>query len=115
MSHQGQVVMKVTVRIACMALILSLVLMTSQLLATPYLPRSDNGFIEAMLDEKIVVQGYLGTHVLELIGVCTWCEVGMQVAVRFLSVTRAELVQTETAIAKPPVNVFILIDGRDQP
>ena len=73
--------MKVSSIIVSMTLILSLALTTSQSLATPYMPRSDNGFIEAMLDEKIVVQGYLGTHVLELIGVCTWCEVGMQVAV----------------------------------
>ena len=115
MSHQGQAVMKVYSIIVSMTLILSLALTTSQSLATPYMPRSDNGFIEAMLDEKIVVQGYLGTHVLELIGVCTWCEVGMQVAVRFISVTRAELVQTDTGIAKPPVNVLILIDGREQP
>lgn len=106
--------MKVVMRIVCMSLILSLAFISADSSATPYLPRIDNGFIEAMLDEKIVVQGYLGTHVLELIGVCTWCEVGMQVAVRFISVTRAELIQTDTGMAKAPVNALILIDGRDQ-
>lgn len=104
--------MRATVISACLFMILSLALFPSQ--SHTYMPTNDNGFIEAMLDEKIVVQGYLGTHVLELIGACSWCETGVPVAVRFLSVTRAELSQTDSGIPKPPVKTMILIDGREQ-
>ncbi len=104
--------MNATIRILCLTVILSLALFPSESLT--YLQRSDNGFIEAMPDERIVVQGYLGTHVLELIGVCSWCEVGASVTIRFLSATRGELILMDTGIRKPPVPVFILVDGRDQ-
>lgn len=79
-----------------------------------YLPANDEGFIEAIVDENIVVQGFLGTHVLELLGVCSWCEVGTSVAVRFISHTRAELREAETTIRRPPIRVFIIRDGRGE-
>jgi hypothetical protein len=77
-----------------------------------YLQVKDEGVIEAIVDENIVVLGFLGTHVLELLGVCSWCEVGSSVAVRFISLTRAELIDTETRISKPPVQTLIIRDGR---
>ncbi len=79
-----------------------------------YLPKTDDGFIQAILDDNIVVEGFLGTHILELVGVCSWCEVGSSVAVRFISATRAELIATESTIKRRPVLTIIIRDGREQ-
>lgn len=77
-----------------------------------YLPVKDVGFIQAIVAENIVVQGELGIHVLEIIGACSWCEVGASVAVDFISSTRAELIQTEFSFFKKPIKAFIIKDGR---
>ncbi|MGD9817655.1 MAG: hypothetical protein AB7V04_03045 [Desulfomonilaceae bacterium] len=77
-----------------------------------YLPVKDVGFILEIVDENIVVQGELGIHVLEIIGACSWCEVGAPVAVDFISSTRAELIQTEFSFFKKTIKAFIIRDGR---
>ena len=73
----------------------------------------DVGVILSVSDERVVIQGEMGLHVLELVGVCPWCEQGASVAVNFISHTRAELILTDVPTRKTPVYTMILRDGRE--
>ncbi len=77
------------------------------------MPNRDEGVILWMSNEKMVIKGLIGTHEVELLGVCSWCQVGVSVAVRFISLTRAEIVEPESKMPRPPVKVLILKDGRE--
>lgn len=74
---------------------------------------SDSGPIEAVDGDRIYVKGNRGVHVLETIGVCHWCEVGLTVLVTFKSLTRATIKPYVNTMGRRPVPVFIIHDGRE--
>ena len=43
----------------------------------------DAGIIERIADDRIYVKGEFGDHVFEIIGICSWCEEGLEVSYDF--------------------------------
>jgi hypothetical protein len=80
----------------------------------PFGNSTDNGFIVSMDDFNITIQGELGRHEFEILGPCTWCELGEEVQVNFLSVSRASMTPGSSPYPKPPVNLIIIRDGREE-
>lgn len=80
----------------------------------PFGNSTDNGFIVSMEDFNITIQGELGRHEFEILGPCTWCELGEEVHVTFLSVSRATMTNVTSPSPKPPVNLLIIRDGREE-
>jgi hypothetical protein len=74
----------------------------------------DSGPIETMSDGFIYVRGNSGMHVLEPVGVCLWCEPGLQVLVTFIGFTRATLKPFSRRVRARPLKVLVIKDGRDQ-
>ncbi len=73
----------------------------------------DGGPIKTIVDDKIYVQGSLGSHVFEPIGVCSWCEEGVEVLITFSGYTRATLQPKSESFHGRPVPVLIIKDGRE--
>ena len=73
----------------------------------------DVGVIEEMSEGNIYVRGSHGRHVLETLGTCLWCEVGMEVLVSFEGFTRAKLSPYSESVQGRPVRVFVIRDGRE--
>lgn len=73
----------------------------------------DVGVIEQMSEGNIYVRGTHGRHVLETLGTCLWCEVGMEVVVNFEGFTRAKLSPYSESVRGRPVRVFVIKDGRE--
>jgi hypothetical protein len=74
----------------------------------------DVGVIESMNEGYIYVRGNYGTHQLELLGTCLWCEVGLEVLVTFQGFTRATLAPYSRTPLGKPVKAFIIKDGREE-
>lgn len=74
----------------------------------------DSGPIEAMEGDRLYVKGSRGVHILETIGVCHWCEVGLTVLVTFTSLTRATVKPVVNSMGRRPVSAFIIRDGREE-
>lgn len=72
----------------------------------------DSGPITLISEEKVTVVGNLGTHVLEPIGDCTWCEVGLEVLIEFRDLTRAVIKPHDESSVARPIRAFIVVDGR---
>jgi hypothetical protein len=73
----------------------------------------DAGVIEDMSEGNIYVRGSHGLHVLEALGSCLWCQVGLDVLVTFEGFTRAKLSPYSESVRGRPVRVFVLRDGRE--
>ncbi len=73
----------------------------------------DAGIIERIVDDQIYVRGDLGEHVFEPIGICSWCEEGVEVSVTFKGYTRATLEPKSTSFRGRPLQVLIIHDGRE--
>lgn len=73
----------------------------------------DSGPITAIDEGIIYVTGNKGEHSFEPIADCTWCEVGMEVSIRFHGVTRATLKAFNDPTRLRPVQTFIVKDGRE--
>lgn len=103
--------MKKLIPALCFALIASLVLVDVQdARRVDY----DSGPIESLDEGLILVKGNRGVHVLEPLGVCFWCEEGMEVLITFLGFTRATLKPYSRSIRGRPIKVLVLEDGREQ-
>ncbi len=74
----------------------------------------DVGVIEDMSEGNIYVRGSHGLHVLETLGSCLWCRVGLDVLVSFEGFTRAKLSPYSESVRGRPVRVFVLRDGREE-
>ncbi|MGO9568570.1 MAG: hypothetical protein ACLP5H_13610 [Desulfomonilaceae bacterium] len=74
----------------------------------------DVGIIEQISEGNIYVRGNYGLHVLETLGSCLWCEVGLEVIVSFEGFTRAKLSPYSESIRGRPVRVFVVKDGREE-
>ena len=74
----------------------------------------DVGAIVDMTEGNIYVKGNRGTHVLETFEPCLWCEVGLEVLVRFEGFTRATIAPYSKSVFGGPVRVFVIKDGRDE-
>lgn len=72
----------------------------------------DSGPIALISEEKITVQGNLGVHVLEPIGDCTWCEVGLEVLIEFQDLSRVVIKPYNDSSFARPIRAFIVVDGR---
>jgi hypothetical protein len=73
----------------------------------------DVGVIEEMSEGNIYVRGNHGRHVLEALGSCLWCQVGLDVLVNFEGFTRAKLSPYSESVRGRPVRVFVVKDGRE--
>jgi hypothetical protein len=51
----------------------------------------DSGPIASIVDDTVYVEGNNGTYELQLLGLCTWCEEGLEVLIRFDSVAKASM------------------------
>ena len=67
-----------------------------------------------MSEGAIYVKGRRGVHVLEPLSDCYWCEVGLEVSIKFTGFTRATLSPFIGSGRVKPVGVLILRDGRDE-
>jgi hypothetical protein len=74
----------------------------------------DVGVIEEITEGNIYVRGNHGLHVLETLGSCLWCEVGLEVIVIFEGFTRAKLSPYSESIRGRPVRAFVVRDGREE-
>jgi hypothetical protein len=73
----------------------------------------DGGVIQRIVDDRIYVKGELGNHVFEPIGVCSWCEEGVEVSIAFKGYTRATLQPKSLPFPVRPLPVLIVRDGRE--
>jgi hypothetical protein len=73
----------------------------------------DGGPIEAISEGKLYVQGNTGQYIFEPIGLCSWCEVGIEVLISLQSLTRATLRPKSESFSARPVNAFIIRDARE--
>ncbi len=73
----------------------------------------DSGPIQAIDGDRVYVTGERGGHVLETVGVCYWCEVGLHVLINFQSVSRATIQPFFNTMGRRPVPVYIIRDGRE--
>jgi hypothetical protein len=73
----------------------------------------DGGLIEAISEGRLYVQGSTGQHILEPIGLCSWCEVGMEILITFHGFTRATLRPKSESFSARPVKAFIIRDARE--
>jgi hypothetical protein len=74
----------------------------------------DVGTIEDISEGNIYVRGNYGHHVLETLGSCLWCEVGVEVLINFEGFTRAKLSPYSESVRGRPVRVFVVKDGREE-
>ena len=65
----------------------------------------DSGPITAIDGDRVQVDGKHGAHVLETIGVCYWCEVGLTVLITFESIMRANIKPFVNSMGRRPVSV----------
>ncbi|MCX5861994.1 MAG: hypothetical protein WCG29_06995 [Desulfomonile sp.] len=101
-----------------MRAIFSVMLMLSLLMSTQSLAQSvgksvESGVIQEFSEDKVYILGETGLHVLELLGVCAWCEEGESVAVFFDSLTRASIRPDPNPLRKNSVQTLIIRDGRE--
>ncbi len=73
----------------------------------------DGGIIERIADDRIYVKGELGDHIFEIIGICSWCEEGLEVSIAFKGYTRATLQPKSPSFQGRPSQVLIIRDGRE--
>ena len=73
----------------------------------------DGGVIQSIVDDRIYVKGQLGDHIFEPIGVCSWCEEGIEVSIAFQGYTRATLQPKSLPFPVRPLPVLIIRDGRE--
>lgn len=73
----------------------------------------DGGPIEAISEGKLHVQGSTGQYIFEPIGLCSWCEVGIEILITLHSLSRATLRPKSEFFAARPVNAFIIRDARE--
>ena len=82
---------------------------SSSALGTEY----DGGIIERIVDDRIYVKGEMGEHIFEILGVCSWCEEGLEVSIAFKGYTRATLQPKSPGFQGRPLQVLIIRDGRE--
>ncbi len=73
----------------------------------------DGGLIERIGEDRIYVKGEMGDHIFEPIGVCSWCEEGIEVSIVFQGYTRATLQPKSQSFRGKPLPVLIIRDGRE--
>jgi hypothetical protein len=73
----------------------------------------EGGMIERIVDDRIYVKGEMGDHIFEIIGVCSWCEEGLEVSIAFKGYTRATLQPKSPSFQGRPLQVLIIRDGRE--
>lgn len=73
---------------------------------------TEKGVIREILDEKIYIEGETGMHVLETLGVCSWCEEGLSITIFFDTITKASIQPYPNPQRKKTVRAFILRDAR---
>ncbi len=74
----------------------------------------DGGPILSVGDDHIVIQGENGRYVVEPLGVCSWCQVGIHVTLRFQGFIRGALRPKDDWGAVRPLQVLILEDARNE-
>ncbi len=75
---------------------------------------SIGGTIQEISEQAVYVLGDRGINVFELIGVCSWCEDGLDVVVVFQSPTMATMRPEPNLMKNKPVRMFIVRDGREE-
>ncbi len=61
-----------------------------------------------------MLKGVAARMSLETFEPCLWCEVGLEVLVRFEGFTRATIAPYSKSVFGGPVRVFVIKDGRDE-
>jgi hypothetical protein len=74
----------------------------------------DTGVIAALSDDTVYMQGQQGVHVFQLMGICSWCEEGADLAAVFEGLTHATLAPYPNYFGKPPVRALVVKDGREE-
>ncbi len=72
----------------------------------------DSGPIVSMPEGMIHIKGNRGDHVIEPIGVCTWCEVDLEVLITFKRYTRVTLRPYVGGSSRREIKAFLVRDGR---
>lgn len=75
----------------------------------------DSGSIDLIVEDTLYIEGTKGVYVVELLGLCTWCEEGLEVLVQFLGATRASIKpyrEPGDFSSFKPVKALIIRDGR---
>ncbi|HMK35223.1 MAG TPA: hypothetical protein VK463_09170 [Desulfomonilaceae bacterium] len=73
----------------------------------------DSGPIEVISENLVFVKGNRGTHVLEPIGECIWCEVGLEVLITFDTFVRVSFKPYSDAGNSRARSAFLVKDGRE--
>ena len=75
----------------------------------------DSGPINLIVDDTVYIDGNNGVYAVELLGMCTWCEEGIEVLIKFLGFTKATIqpyrAPDDAAIFKP-VRCLLVRDAR---
>ncbi|MBI5248237.1 MAG: hypothetical protein HY912_01970 [Desulfomonile tiedjei] len=75
----------------------------------------DSGLINHIIDDTVYVDGNNGMYVVELLGMCTWCEEGMEVLIKlpgFMKATIEPYRQPGDVSRFKPVRALIIRDAR---
>jgi hypothetical protein len=99
--------------VVMMSLIFNTFMLVGECICQTYWPQSDTGEIREIYGDRVYVQGGLGTHIVEMITPCPWCEQRTTVIIRFQSSTRANMVPDPNLFNTAPVELFIIKDGRE--
>jgi hypothetical protein len=74
----------------------------------------DGGAILSVGDDYIEIQGENGRYIVEPLGICSWCQVGIHAVLRFQGFTRATLRPKDDFGQVRPLRVLILHDTRNE-
>lgn len=72
----------------------------------------DAGPIDAINDDYLYIEGGKGRHVLQMIGDCSWCTLGLQVLIRFQPFRRATVTPYPGTERGHKVRTLVVRDGR---
>ncbi len=73
----------------------------------------DSGPIVSISEGMIHVKGNKGDHIIEPIGVCSWCEADLEVLITFKGFSRGALRPYVGGSATREIKAFIVRDGRE--
>jgi hypothetical protein len=77
-------------------------------------PEYDGGPILSVGEDYIEIQGEKGRYIVEPLGICSWCQVGIHAILRFRGFTQATLKPKEDFGDVRPIRVLILHDTRNE-
>jgi hypothetical protein len=104
--------MSKTTKIYFLFVLIGLLLFLNLTASADPLGKSDGGPIEEMSENKILIHGDYGSYLLEIIGICSWCEIGVDVNINFERMSRASIQPKLGTKLVRPVKVFVVEQQR---